>query len=94
MELSYSSIEAYKKLLTNPTNYGFEFKPIQECFEKVEEVTPKHILYEQYMEYLKKPLPKVVFYIVMDELFGDRIGKTGDKGIYKCYLGYKLKLNV
>lgn len=94
MELSYNAINAYKTLLTNPKNHGFEFKPIQECFEEVEEVTPKHILYEQYIEYLKKPLPKVVFYIIMDDLFGNRLGKTDNKGLYKYYLGYKLKLNV
>lgn len=94
MELSYDAINAYKELLTNPQKYGFDFKPIKECFEEVEEVTPKHILYEQYMEYLKKPLPKVVFYIIMDELFGDRIAKTSCTGLYKGYLGYKLKLNV
>lgn len=44
MELSYNAINAYKTLLTNPKNHGFEFKPIQECFEEVEEVTPKHML--------------------------------------------------
>lgn len=58
IQLSPGLVAAYKELLTNPEKNGFDFRPITECFREIETVTPKHILYERYLEYLQKPLPK------------------------------------
>lgn len=79
-------IEAYKTLLTQPGANGLSFKPITECFEKSETVTAKHILAKQFLTYLDKPLPKVILYIVMDQIFGLCDGKDSNG-----YLGYHLK---
>lgn len=90
MNLTPEAVNAYKELMTNPAPHGLSFKPLAECFEECEKVTPKHILYERYLEYLQKPLPKVIFYIIMDELYGHFIAKDEDTK----NLGYRLKLIV
>ena len=88
MELNKETIDAYKELLTNPKTHNLPFKALNECFIKADKVTAKHELYDQFIKYLKKPLPKVIFYIVMDEVFG--CGGKDDKG----NLGYNVKLCV
>ncbi|MCX6216520.1 hypothetical protein [Spirosoma sp.] len=55
-----------------------DFKPIQECFQPSDKVTAKHLLFEQLISLIKVPLPKVIFYILMDEMYGDTIGKSED----------------
>lgn len=85
MELNPESIAAYKKALTQPKENGLDIPPLDECFEAFEEGTAKHILYEQYIAKVNKPIPKIFFYIVMDELYP--ITKCPDGN-----LGYKLKI--
>lgn len=89
MELNKQQIDAYKELLSNPKKHGLEFKGLNECFNKCEKITAKHKLYKQYIDYLKKPLPKVIFYIIIDEMFFNCVGKD-DNGD----LGYSIELNV
>jgi hypothetical protein len=90
--LNEESIAAYKELMTNPTVHGLDMKPLKDCFRETENVTPKHILYEQYIELIQKPLPKVMFYIIMDEVYGNLIGKEVlENGKHGC-LGYKLEI--
>lgn len=52
MVLSHETVNAYKELLTNPQKHGLQFKPLHECFEEIEEVTPKHLLFEDNVEAL------------------------------------------
>jgi hypothetical protein len=86
MELNKQTIDAYRELLTNPEKHGLPFKALAECFKASDKITAKHIIYGQFINYLKKPLPKVIFYIIMDELFGcDGKDEKGDLG-YKLYL--------
>ena len=87
MELNENSIAAFKTILTNPLKYGFSFKSIIDCFDKTEEATPKHILYNQYVEYIQKPLPKIFFYIIMDEMYEQKKAANND-------MGYMVKLNT
>lgn len=92
MVLSEDTINAYEELMTNPTVHGLDFKPLKECFRETETVTPKHILYEQYLELIQKTIPKVVFYIVMDDAYGHLIGhEILENGKHGC-LGYKLEI--
>lgn len=88
MELNTQAIDAYKQILSNPSQHGFSFKPLKECFEVSDKVTAKHILFEQLIEVIKVPLPKVIFYILMDEMYGFGNGKD-EKG----NLGYSLKIS-
>lgn len=90
MVLSPEVVNAYKELLTNPQNSGLSIKPLNECFEETEEVTPNHELFEAFMEYLQKPIPKVIFYIIMNEMYSPLIGRDERTG---C-VGYRLKLIV
>ena len=89
MILNEQTIGAYKELLTNPFKHGLTFKPITECFEKSEKVTAKHILAKEFTDYLDKPLPKVIFYIVMNQLFGQCDGKDENGN-----LGYHLRFTA
>lgn len=88
IQLSPEAVDAFKKLMTDPKSHGLDFPPLNECFVECEEATPKHILFEQYIDRIKKPLKKVFFYIIMDELYSDRIAKAPDGN-----LGYKLKMS-
>lgn len=90
MVLSPETVNAYKELLTNPQKHGLKFKPLNECFEETKEVTPKHLLFEAFLDYLQKPLPKVIFYIIMDELYPHLTGKDETTKDF----GYRLKLIV
>jgi hypothetical protein len=57
-------------------------------FEKSDEVTANHILYQQFIESSKwKGLPKIIFYILMSDVYGQPHLK--DK---KGLLGYALKI--
>ena len=82
MTLSPEAVAAYKELMTNPKQHGLEFPPLSEVFVKCEEATAKHILFEQYVALIKKPLPKVMFYIIMDELY--TIAKAADGNLGYC----------
>jgi len=84
IELNTASVNAYKTIMEGPLAYGFDFRPLSECFEPSEVATPKHILFKEYVEYIQKPLPKVMFYIVMDGLYPVVKASSGE-------FGYKLK---
>lgn len=87
MQLTKEAVDAYTEIVTNPTKHGFTFTPVNQFFEKSDIVTPKHILAKAYIDHVEKPLPKVILYIIMDNLFGVCDGKatTGE-------LGYHLKV--
>lgn len=78
MELNQESVAAYKTLMTQPKENGMDFDPIEQLFTKSETVTAFHILYNQYIDRIKKPLPKVFFYIIFEEIYGPVTGKDSD----------------
>jgi hypothetical protein len=82
MNLTPDTVAAYKTLLTNPKENGLSFEPITDCFIEADQITALHLLYEKYIAYLKKPLPKVIFYIVFQEIYGQCTGTdpNGDAG--------------
>lgn len=84
--INEETIAAYKEIICNPRNYGFAFDSIKDFFIKSETVTAKHILANEYLNHMNLPLPKVILYIVMNELFGECNGKDE-----KWNLGYYLK---
>jgi hypothetical protein len=96
IRLTPEVIDLYKDFLVNPGKHNLSYRPITECFEKSSTVTAKHILAKQYMDYLNRPLPKVVLYIIMDQVFGqcdglDPVTKFGDHPNAPGCLGYHLR---
>lgn len=76
MELNKATINQYKDFLENPQKYDCNYKPIKECFAPSKYVTPQDKLYELYIAHIDKPLPKAVFYIIMQELYDEYRGKA------------------
>lgn len=71
------SVALFRKFVEHPEEFdGCDYKPIRECFQKSDRCTPQHILFGEYIAYLKRPLPKVMFYIIMDEIFPELKGKA------------------
>ena len=91
--LTPAVIRRFTDFLVNPHEYNFDYKPLKECFVEGDHYEPQHLLYQQYVDYIQKPLPKVVFYIIMQEQFPEYFGKDDRPGT-RHDLGYKLKLNV
>lgn len=90
MNLSQDTILAYKKLMTEPKENGLDFQPLSELFEKTVDSTAKHLLYDQYLTKIKKTkdqLPKVFFYIIMDEIYQQKKAADGN-------LGYCVRLSA
>lgn len=91
MELNTHSVAAYKSMLENPTKYGFTFRPIHECFDQDESVTANHILFQAFQKEVPG-LPKIFFYIVMEEIYGPPNGKD-EKGNLGYHLSFKPLIN-
>ena len=78
--LTPQTVALFRKFVEHPEECeGCNFKPIRECFEKSDICTPQHILFNEYIAYLKRPLPKVFFYIIMDEIYHELKGKAESK---------------
>jgi hypothetical protein len=90
MEVNQESVRAHQTLLMEPAKYNLKFRAIQDCFEKSDTVTAKHILAKQYMEKEAKMLTKIMCYIVMDNVFGQCNGKDSN-GNLGYYLTFKEK---
>ena len=91
--LTPSIIGRFTDFLVNPEKWDCTYKPLKACFVEGDHYEPQHLLYRQYVDYIQKPLPKVIFYIIMQEQFpeyrgtDDRPGMSGD-------IGYKLRLEI
>lgn len=96
MQLNIATINQYKDFLENPQKYECNYKPIKECFAPSKYVTPQDKLYELYVAHIDKPLPKVVFYIIMQELYDEYRGKApyDEKTKKGGELGYYLRVDV
>lgn len=74
------TVALFRKFVEHPEECeGCDYKPIRECFEKSDTCTPQHILFNEYIAYLKRPLPKVFFYIIMDEIYPELKGNAESK---------------
>lgn len=82
------TIAAYRTILQNPSQYhaDFNFIPLSDFFIPSETITAQHILAQQYISHINLCLPKLILYIIMNELFGNPNGKDADGN-----LGYYLK---
>lgn len=84
MELNKESVSAYRELLTNPKEHNLPFPSFRELFLHSDQAIAKHVVYEQYQKLIDKKIPKVIFYILLDEIFPQKKDASG------C-LGYCLK---
>ena len=74
------TVALFRKFVEHPEECeGCDYKPIRECFEKSDTCTPQHILFNEYIAYLKRPLPKFMFYIIMDEIYPELKGTAESK---------------
>jgi len=83
--LTPQTVALFRKFVEHPEECeGCDYKPIRECFEKSDTCTPQHILFNEYIAYLRRPLPKAFFYIIMEEIYPELKGKaeTGEFGYY------------
>lgn len=89
MTITPEAVDAYKKLMTEPKEHGLDFPPLSEVFERTHFATAKHLIYEQYLGRINKSrdqLPKIFFYIVMDEMYGQVKADDGN-------IGYCVRIN-
>lgn len=88
--LSPETVAVAKEILES----GFDGRvlPFKDCFEKSETVLAKHLLFEQYRDAARCPIPKVFVYIVMDEIFGPCTGYDDVSTPGRRDAGYYLKL--
>lgn len=93
--LTPHTIALYTDMLVNPQKYNCDYKPLKECFRIAKKVTPQDELYEQYVSYINKPVPKPVFYIIMRNmyplLFGADWCKDDSGELIRGRLGFKLE---
>ena len=92
--LNSKVIDLYRDFLENPKKNGFQYKPLREVFKETDKYIPQDKLYKKYLDYIKKPLPKVVFYIIMRETFEEFGCCFFTKDVKRIILCYKLDLNL
>ena len=82
MELSLESVAAYTVVLKDPKSQNLPIRPLSECFKDADVATPKHLLFKDYQQEVGSNVPKVIFYIVMDGEYANKIAKApnGDLG--------------
>lgn len=86
MEINEQTISAYKKMLSKPKEYNLPFKSLREIFNPSDEAIAKHIVFEEYQKIIDRNIPKLIFYIIMDDIFPQNVASDGN-------LGYCLKFN-
>lgn len=85
MVLNEESVNAYRTIAENPAEYKLTCPALKDCFESTEIATAKHILFDQYLELTKLDFPKLIFYIIMKDIYP--VGKSPDGS-----LGYMVKI--
>lgn len=80
MILDEQTVNEYKKMLSNPKEYNLPFKSLRELFIPSDKAVAKHILYEDYQKAIDRNIPKIIFYIIMDEIFPVSKAEDGNLG--------------
>ena len=89
MIIDTNSINVIKSFLCFPQKYGLTYMPIWKCFNITNVVTSQDKLYEHYVEYINKPLPKTIFYIILKMMYNHYSGIDKNSGNF----GYRLSCN-
>lgn len=96
MTLSKEVLDLFRTMITDPEKKGIDIKPLKEVFVKSDTITPCSELYKQYLEYIDgRPLPKMIFYIIMREVYGNITTSYLDASgtVKHCDGGYYLRMN-
>jgi len=83
MTLTPELIAFYKNALTNPKENELAFPSISEVFEPADTAIAKDVAYGYYLGAVERStsqIPKIVFYIVMDELFQQGLTDNSEMG--------------
>lgn len=84
-------IEFYKDAVLNPSKYNLnKMRPLSECFQPSEVIVALHLLFEAYNKNENHKVPKVIFYMVFEEMYGQVQGKDAN-GYAGYYLSFKEK---
>lgn len=89
MTITPQIIKLYTEFMCEPRKLGVDLLPLKEVFIKSDKITPNHILYKEYLDYIgNRTLPKVLFYIGMSRVFGNTLVDPLNNNA-----GYYLKFN-
>lgn len=80
MVLTEELISAYKQMLSNPEKHNLAFPSLREIFLLSDTAIAKHIVYDKYQRIIDKNIPKIIFYIIMDEMFPQKKAEDGNLG--------------
>lgn len=86
MYVTPESVASFKEWMTEPSKFDLPIRPLSEMFKESETVTASHIIFQQADQEYKRSIPKIFFYIVMEQVYGQAVHKDsrGD-------LGYKME---
>lgn len=90
MILNEQTVSEYRNLLANPKENGLPFPSFREIFLPSDEAIAKHIVFEKYQKIINRNIPKLIFYILLDEIFPQKNDSSGCLGY--C-LSFKENLN-
>lgn len=85
MNLSPESLNVFRTLMSKPKDFNLDFKSLSELMEEGDTIIAKHVLYEEYLLRIKRKesqLPKIFFYLVIDELYEQGVSKEKEFGYY------------
>jgi hypothetical protein len=84
MELNTETVSAYRELLANPKKHNLPFPSFRDLFLPSDDAISKHVVHAEYEKRVDRNIPKVIFYILLDEIFPQKNDDSGN-------LGYCLK---
>lgn len=84
MYLTPVLIEKLKQQVNDPVKRG-GYRLLKDCVVKSDKATPKHILFKQ-MQADFPNLPKLIFYIIMDEMYPQAKAESGELGYLVTYI--------
>lgn len=93
MEISINprTIKLYTLMICEPNKFDIDILPLKDVLIKSDQLIPNDLLYKQYLDYIApRPLPKLIFYIIMRDVFGD---PRVDSNSENKNAGYYLNLN-
>lgn len=85
--LTPETVDAYTQLISEPEKHGLDFLPLKDCIKQSDKVTALHILFKNYIDLIKRDVPKVIFYIIIQNIYGNPSGVDENGNA-----GYNLKI--